>query len=105
MTEQLFAVEIPDEAVAFLKTLPAKVIVKVSHSIDLLVSTPFIGRIYDPEFETATPPEGCRRLMVSSTTIEIFYVVDEEACCVDVVYIDDARMDPKNRFENAATPK
>ncbi|MBQ9068841.1 MAG: hypothetical protein IJ131_07240 [Eggerthellaceae bacterium] len=64
----------------------------------LLRTTPFIGRVYDPEFESATPPEGCRRLVVSGTTIEIFYLVDEDAKQVKVILVDDARMDPLSRF-------
>ena len=99
MTKQIFSIEVANDAQSFLRGLNERAVIKVAHSIDLLATTPFIGRVYDPEFESATPPDGCRRLMVAGTNIEIFYMVDEEEARVKVIYIDDARMNPLTRFK------
>ena len=98
MSDHMYSIEIASDAAAYFASLPASVLTKVIHSVDLLATTPFLGRKYAPEYESASAPVPCRMLSVPGTTAQFFYTVDEDKECVVVVWAGDARMDPRSRF-------
>ena len=104
MTEARYSVEFADEALITLRSLNAnarRVAERIAHTIGLLRTTPFIGRVYDPDYEASIPPFECRRFVVSKTTVELYYTVDEKARLVQIALIRDSRMNPMTRFADS----
>ena len=100
MSDSVYTIEVSSDAKAYLQTLPGTVLDKAIHSIDLLATTPFLGREYNPEYESATAPVPCRMLTVPRTTAQLFYVIDDKGKRVVIVWAGDARMNPVNRFQS-----
>ena len=98
MTKKGYRIELAGQVHSYLQSLTPKVREKVAEAIDLLSSTPFFGRKYEPEYEAASAPLPCRYFTVPKTYAQLYYIVDEEASCVIVVWAGDSRMDPRNRF-------
>ena len=81
MSDRVYSIEIASDAAAYFAALPTSVQSKVIHSVDLLATTPFLGRKYAPEYESAPAPTPCRMLSAPGTTAQFFYTVDEDKGC------------------------
>ena len=71
---------------------------RVLNSLDLLRTSPFLGKVYDPSYDAGFPPFECRVLFVSSTTKAVYYYLDSKSDKVIVFEIGDVRADPMTRF-------
>lgn len=69
---------------------------KVKRMLQLLDTVPEIGRVYDLDYAAARPPFDMR--VTFAGRYSIYYVVNEENHEVDVLFIEDQRRDPLNRF-------
>ena len=69
---------------------------RVDHDLELLETTPYLGREYDPVYEAQRPPFPCR--VFYSLQYGIYYRVYEEDLRVVVFAIVDQRADPAARF-------
>lgn len=72
---------------------------RVEASVDLLSSTPGLARPYDPAYEAARPPVPCRAYQVPRTTKVIYLVADEDVRVMTMLFLGDAREDPRRRFD------
>lgn len=73
-----------------------KDIARVKKMLLLLDTVPYIGQVYDPDYPASRPPFQMR--MVFAGRYGIYSVVDEAEKRVDVLFIEDQRRDPLNRF-------
>ena len=99
-TEDLpeFSVGLTDEAFYALATLPSeRLFLHVDHVIGLLGTSPYLGREYDPVYDTTRPPFPCRVLFCEQ--YGIYYRVHEEAFRVTIFAIVDQRRNPTERFD------
>lgn len=71
---------------------------KVRNFFGLLSVNPMMGAIYEPAYEASVPPYPCRRIVVPTTNVELFYFVDDEHGMIVVVFACDARSDPKRKI-------
>lgn len=69
---------------------------KIKKMLQVLDTVPEIGRVYDPDYAAARPPFEMR--VVSAGRYGIYYVVNEDKRRVDVLFIEDQRRNPLNRF-------
>lgn len=69
---------------------------KVRKMIHLLDTLPEIGRVYDPDYPAARPPFEIR--VAFAGRYGIYYIVEEADQCVRILFIEDQRRDPLNRF-------
>ncbi len=83
-----------EAAASFVTT--KKDIARVKKMLLLLDTVPYIGQVYDPDYPASRPPFQMR--MVFAGRYGIYYVVDEAEKRVDVLFIEDQRRDPLNRF-------
>ena len=81
-----------------LAELPDAIYNRVEGSIDILVSNPGLARRYDPQYEASRPPVPCRSYPVPRTTKVIYLVADEERRELTMLFLGDAREDPRRRF-------
>lgn len=82
-----------------LTKLPDAIYDRVEGSIDILASNPGLARRYDPQYEAARPPVSCRSYPVPKTTKIIYLVTDEEKRELTMLFLGDAREDPRRRFD------
>ena len=71
-------------------------IARIKKMLLLLDTVPYIGQVYDPDYPASRPPFSMR--MVFAGRYGIYYVVDETEKQVNVLFIEDQRRDPLNRF-------
>ena len=64
--------------------------------LSLLDTFPRIGRPYDPVYAAARPSRDV--LAFFAGHYGVYYVIDEAARAVDVLFIEDQRRDPLKRF-------
>ena len=69
---------------------------KVKKMLQLLDTVPEIGRVYDPDYPAAQPPFEMR--VTFAGRYGIYYTVEEAEKTVRVLFIEDQRRDPLNRF-------
>lgn len=69
---------------------------KVRKLVELLDILPEIGHIYDPDYPAARTPFEMR--VAYAGRYGIYYVIDEPSHEVRVLFIEDQRRDPLNRF-------
>lgn len=92
-----YAVKLTHEAMRASEFVKAKSdIAKIKKMLRLLDTVPEIGRVYDPDYEAATPPFQAR--VTYAGRYGIYYTVDEDAKVVTVFAIEDQRSNPLNRF-------
>lgn len=68
----------------------------VDNVLQVLATTPLMGRTYDPLYEAAVPEEPI--MVVYAGHYGIYYDIDESGPEVNVSYIEDQRADPATRF-------
>ncbi len=84
-------------AAAALPTITAKSHrAKVRKMLRVLDTVPEIGRVYDPDYPAARPPFEMR--VAYAGRYGIYYTVVEADHEVRVLFIEDQRRDPLNRF-------
>lgn len=71
---------------------------KYFHAVDIISSTPEIGRAYLPEDGEDVLPVPCRTYPLPSTTKTIYYHVDYERKTISVLGLIDQRRNPAYRF-------
>ncbi len=92
-----YAIRLSELAKLAYRAIPSKRdFKKVQKMIHLLDTVPEIGRIYDPDYPAARPPFEMR--VVFAGRYGIYYVVEEADSLVRVLFIEDQRRDPLNRF-------
>lgn len=99
-TEDLpeFSVGLTDEAFYALATLPSeRLFFHVDHVIGLLSTSPYLGREYDPVYDTTRPPFLCRVLFCEH--YGIYYRVYEKEFRITIFAIVDQRRNPTERFD------
>ena len=69
---------------------------KVRKTLELLDTVPEIGRTYNPEYPAAQPDFEMR--VTFAGRYGIYYVVEEGSHEVYVLFIEDQRRNPLNRF-------
>ncbi|WP_165053486.1 MULTISPECIES: hypothetical protein [unclassified Adlercreutzia] len=69
---------------------------KVKKMLELLDTVPEIGRVYDPDYPAARP--DVRMRVTYADRCGIYYVVEEHPKLVRVLFIEDQRRNPLNRF-------
>ena len=79
--------------------LPDSVYDRVEASIDILATNPGLAREYDPSYEAARPPMPCRCYPVPRTMKVIYLVTDEGSRTLTMLFLGDAREDPRRRFD------
>lgn len=62
-------------------------------------SNPSLARRYDPHYEAAKPPVPCRSYPVPRTTKVIYLMADEATRELTMLFLGDAREDPRRRFD------
>ena len=82
-----------------LAELPDATYKRLEDSIDVLESNPSLSRRYDPQYEAARPPVPCRCYPVPRTTKVIYPMADETARELTMLFLGDAREDPRRRFD------
>ena len=82
-----------------LAELPDATYDRVESSVDVLASNPGFARRYDPQYEAARPPVPCRSYPVPRTTKVIYLVADERLHELSMLFLGDAREDPRRRFD------
>ncbi|WP_172135073.1 hypothetical protein [Adlercreutzia sp. ZJ473] len=82
--------------VAYRDLAPSAAFPKLRKMLDLLDTVPEIGRIYDPDYPAALPDMKMR--VTYAGRYGIYYVVEERLRLVRVLFIEDQRRDPLNRF-------
>lgn len=94
-----YAVVMTDEAFyAYSSISSDRVFNHVDHDLELLGTTPEMGRIYDPVYEACKPPFECR--VFYCEYLGIYYRVNDETKEVVVFAIVDQRVGPNNRFSS-----
>ena len=83
-----------------LTELPDTTYERVEGSVDVLASNPGLARQYDPQYEAARPPVPCRSYPVPRTTKVIYLVADEQLRKLTMLFLGDAREDPRRRFDS-----
>lgn len=92
-----YEVQLTDEAFYAYSSLPGKRLFdRLDRDLELLETTPYIGREYDPAYDASRPPFPCRVLYCGC--YGIYYRVYEESFRVVVFAIVDQRRDPLSRF-------
>lgn len=92
-----YQVILTDEAFYALTALPSdRLFQHVSHDLELLETTPELGRVYDPVYEAVTPPFACRVLFCEN--YGIYYRLNSETRTLTVFAIEDQRRNPLGRF-------
>lgn len=81
-----YVVELVDRAFDYVLGLGDTPYARTTATLDLLASCPSLGRVYEPEHEAMLPPVECRRIVVPSTTVELFYYVDEARRKIKVIH-------------------
>lgn len=76
-------------------SLPNKARQRVDRTIDALSIAPFLGRVFDPRYDSALPPLAVR--VANAGRYGIYYTVDDG--CVLIRFIEYLRMDPDTWFE------
>ncbi len=95
--EESYDVHVGPLAAVVYESIPSKSdFAKVDKMLLLLDTVPYIGQVYDPDYPASRPPFQMR--MVFAGRYGIYYVVDEAEKRVDVLFIEDQRRDPLNRF-------
>ncbi len=79
--------------------LPDSVYDRVEASIDVLAANPGLARSYDPTYEAARPPMPCQYYAVPRTTKVMYLVVNENDSSLAMLFLGDAREDPRHRFD------
>ena len=80
-----------------LKAVPAKADRRELDAVLSLLDTfPRIGRLYDPVYAAARPRGDV--LVFYAGHYGVYYVIDEAAKVVNVLFIEDQRRDPLKRF-------
>lgn len=72
---------------------------RVEASVDVLATNPGFARDYDPTYEAARPPVACLCYVVPRTTKVIYLVEDEGKRMLTMLFLGDAREDPRHRFD------
>ena len=75
-----------------------RVLARIEAYEDLLASYPHLGSVYDPVYDAARPPIPCRHISVPETPFTLYYVVDDDAREVMVLYCDFSAGNPRERF-------
>lgn len=95
--EQLYKVRLSEAAEIIYRDLHGtKAFFKIKKIIETLDTVPEIGRVYDPNYPAARPPFEMR--VTYAGRYGIYYIVEEEECLVRIMFIEDQRRDPLNRF-------
>ncbi len=98
--ERCYNVALIYEAVQAYRAISSQAdLASVNGMLDVLDTAPYIGRIYDPLYEAATPPFEVR--VVYAGHYGIYYTLDEKAQQVNVYFIEDQRQNPLNRFDDS----
>ena len=82
-----------------LSDLPDSLYDRVEASIDILAANPGLARDYDPSYDAARPPVPCRCRPVPRTTKVIYLLADEASRTLTMLFLGDAREDPRRRFD------
>ena len=98
MPERTYEVVLGAHALDYISQLSDRPYGRVVSNLQLLAANPFLGRRYEPEYEVSLPPVEGRRLVVSRTSVELFYFVDEPSRKVVIFWADNCRSDPRQRF-------
>lgn len=93
-----YGVELVDRAFDYVLGLGDMPYARTTATLDPLASCPSLARVYEPEHEAMLPPVECRRIVVPSTTVELFYYVDEARRKIKVTHARNARSDPRSKF-------
>lgn len=97
--EENFNVILSDDALFVFTRIPTDTEYSVVDStLELLQSSPYLGRIYDPLYEAARPPFVMR--VVYAGRYGIYYEVIENRKEVDILFIEDQRRNPNERFSD-----
>lgn len=93
-----FSVALTDEAFYALAALPTdRLFLHVEQNLELLKTSPYLGREYDPVYEATRPPFPCRVLLCEH--YGIYYRVYESDLRITVFAIVDQRRNPMERFD------
>ena len=64
----------------------------------ILSAFPEAGAVYEPYYESVTPPVPCRYITVPGTPFTLYYAVDDDERVVRVFHIEHQRANPRERF-------
>lgn len=96
---EAYGVSLTDEAFYTYASIPSeRVFEHVGRKLELLGTTPELGRVYDPAYEAKRPPFACRVLYCEH--YGIYYRVDDANRSVLVFAIEDQRRNPEARFSH-----
>lgn len=96
-TQPPYEVRLSEAAEVMYRSLSSdKAFPKIRKMLDLLDTVPEIGRVYDPDYPAARPDMEMR--VTYAERYSIYYVVEESAKLVRVLFIEDQRRNPLNRF-------
>ena len=98
MSDNSYSVAFAEATAEYVINLPDAVYEKVRSSVCLLASNPRMGRVYKPDYDAPKPPIPCRRIVVPTTNVELFYHVDDERLTISVLFACDARSDPMRKI-------
>lgn len=70
---------------------------RVRRRLEALAIAPYQGAVYDPVYESARPPHEVR--VTFAGHFGIYYTVDDGTRRVCVEYLEDARRDPRTKFQ------
>ncbi len=100
--EELFEVQLTDEAVYAYSDIPSQDISsRIGFLLDFLAAHPQYGEEYDPYYETARPPIACRVFFCGK--YGVYYHINESERLITVLAIEDQRRNPLNRLKLIGT--
>lgn len=70
----------------------------IDNILALLGCFPYLGHLYDPLYEAARLPFDL--YVMHAGHYDIYYEVSEELKTVSIIFIEDQRRDPNNRFSD-----
>lgn len=92
-----YTVKLSEAARIAYQSIPSKKdFAKVRKMVHLLDTLPEIGRTYDPDYPAARPPFEMR--VAFAGRYGVYYRVEEADETVRILFIEDQRRDPLNRF-------
>ncbi len=92
-----FDVVMTDEALYAYAEIPSeRVYARIGNLIDFLAEHPYFGEEYDPYYQAAFPPIGCRVFFCAH--YGVYYHVDVEQRNISILAIEDHRKNPLSRF-------
>ena len=75
-----------------------RVLNRIEKYLRALRTFPEMGQDYSPTYEASWPPISCRWIAIPSTSFTVYYHFFEEAKRVVVLFIENQRSDPTQRF-------